>query len=220
MNILAFHRSSVVDEWIERARVADIVQVARNLQPRLRRAGAEWVGPCPRGCAREDGFAIAPRKGVFVCRPSGAGGDVIAMVMHALGRDFNEACAHIVGRRRPAPQVLSFNETLRRQRTDAEHTAAAERRRAESDADEEAERILKRKIAAGIWASSYSLQGSIGENHFAARGLDASVLLELRFHPRLEHWFGGGCLPAVVARVTSKDGDFLGVHATFLTQEG
>jgi hypothetical protein len=218
MNILAFYRRSVVDEWIARARVADIVEVARNLQPRLRRAGAEWVGPCPSGCAHEDGFAVAPRKGVFICRPSGAGGDVIAMVMHALGREFNEACAYIVGHRRPALQVLSFDETLRLQ-TNAEHTVAAERRRAESGAAEEAERIRKRKIAARICENSAPL-GSIGRSYFARRGLNAFAFHELRFHPRLEHWFGGGCLPAVIARVTSKDGDFLGVHATFLTEEG
>jgi hypothetical protein len=219
MNILAFYRSSVVDEWIEGARVADIVEVARNLQPRLRRAGAEWVGPCPSGCAREDGFAVAPRKGVFICRPSGAGGDVIAMVMHALGCEFNEACAYIVGHRRPALEVLSFEETLRRQKADAEHTAAAERRRAESGATEEAERIRKRKIAARIWENADPL-GPTAKSYLARRGLNASAFHELRFHPRLEHWFGGGCMPAVIARVTSKDGDFLGVHATFLTEEG
>jgi hypothetical protein len=157
---------------------------------------------------------------VFVCRPSGAGGDVIAMVMHALGRDFNEACAYIVGHRRPALQVLSFEETLRLQKTNAEHAATAERRRAESGASEEAERILKRKIAARIWENSNPLKGSLGESYFAWRGLDAVVFQELRFHPRLEHWFGGGCMPAIVARVTAKNEVFLGVHATFLTEEG
>ena len=64
------------------------------------------------------------------------------------------------------------------------------------------------------------LSGSIGERYFVGRGLDPAAFPELRFHPRLEHWFGGGCMPAVVARVTSSAGEFLGVHATFLTEDG
>jgi hypothetical protein len=220
MNVLAFYGGSAVNEWIGRAREADIVEVARRLQPRLRRVGIEWVGPCPSGCAREDGFAVAPRKRVFTCRPSGAGGDVIAMVMHSLACDFKDACAFIVGRGRPSPRVLPFNETLRRQRSCAERAASTERRGTVSDAPEEAERILKRNIAAGIWERSVPVSGSIGESSFVRRGLDPAAFHELRFHPCLEHWFGGGCMPAVVAQVTSGDGDFLGVHATFLTEDG
>ena len=142
------------------------------------------------------------------------------MVMHALGCDFNDACAFIVGQGRPSLTVLPFNETLRRQRSCAERAAEAERRRAESDAAEEAERLLRRNIAAQIWESSGPLSGSIGERYFCLRGLDAAAFKELRFHPRLEHWFGGGCMPAVVAQVTSYAGEFLGVHATFLTEDG
>jgi len=220
MNIVSFYPTSAAHDWIERARASEIVEVARKLQPHLRRAGAEWVGPCPRGCAREDGFAVSARKGVFICRPSGIGGDVITMVMHARGCDFNGACAYVVGQERPSLEVLSFDETLRRQKLLAEKAAEAERRRSEFDAAEEAERSLKRKIASEIWENSGPLNGSIGEGYFARRGIGPIAFTELRFHPRLEHWLGGGVMPALVARVTCNDGNFLGVHATFLMEDG
>ena len=220
MNIVSFYPASAAHDWIERARASEIVEVARKLQPHLRRAGAEWVGPCPRGCAREDGFAVSARKGVFICRPSGVGGDVITMVMHARGCDFNGACAYVVGEERPSSEVRSFDETLRRQKVLAEKASKAERRRAEVDAAEEAERSLKRKIASEIWENSGPLNGSIGEGYFARRGIGPIAFTELRFHPRLEHWLGGGVMPALVARVTCNDGNFLGVHATFLMEDG
>ena len=142
------------------------------------------------------------------------------MVMHARGCDFNGACAYVVGQERPSLEVLSFDETLRRQKLLAEKAAEAERRRSEFDAAEEAERSLKRKIASEIWGNSGPLNGSIGEGYFARRGIGPLAFSELRFHPRLAHWLGGGVMPALVARVTCKDGKFLGVHATFLMGDG
>jgi hypothetical protein len=88
------------------------------------------------------------------------------------------------------------------------------------DAAEEEERALKRNIAADISESSGPLNRSRGESYLVRRGIGPVAFTELRFHPRLEHWLGGGFMPALVARVTSKDGDFLGIHATFLTEDG
>ena len=221
MNILSFYPASAAHDWIERARTADIVEIARKLQPHLRRAGAEWVGPCPRGCAREDGFAVSARKGVFICRPSGVGGDVITMVMHARGCDFNGACAYVVGQERPTLEVRSFDETLRRQKILAKNAAEAERRRAEVDAAEEVERSFKRKIAAGDLGELRPSQlGRSARATLARRGIGPVTFTELRFHPRLNIGLGGGVMPALVARVTCNDGDFLGVHATFLMGDG
>src|SRR5271155_3496520 len=76
---------------IEEARAADITVVADRLQLKLRRSGRERVGACPAGCADEDGFSIEPKKQVFLCRPSNARGNVVAMVMHAQGFGFLDA---------------------------------------------------------------------------------------------------------------------------------
>jgi hypothetical protein len=79
------------------ARAASILAVAQRYSG-LTRDGRDWHGPCPAGCAREDGFVVTPdfqrhdgRLGQFLCRPSGATGDVIDLVQHAEGVDFNEA---------------------------------------------------------------------------------------------------------------------------------
>ena len=64
MNARAFRGSPALEHWIAGARAANIVGIARQLQPQMRRVGTEWVGPCPSGCARDDGFAVTSRKGV------------------------------------------------------------------------------------------------------------------------------------------------------------
>ena len=220
MNALTFQNSPAVGDWIERARAADIVDVARRLQPRLRRIGANWAGPCPRGCARDDGFAITPRRRLFICRPSGAAGNIIAMVMHAISCGFNEACAHINGEARPGFEVLSFGETLRRQKERAAHIAELERRRAEESAIESARKAFKLTAALETGEASLPLEGGLGEAYFSSRGIVGVSAPALRFHPHLRHWLGGGHMPAIVARVSAVGGDFLGIHATFLTEDG
>ena len=72
------------DLW-EEAKHADILEVAARLGAKLKRGGPHWSGPCPRGCARHDGFIITPAKTIFLCRPSGATGDAVNMAEHVLG---------------------------------------------------------------------------------------------------------------------------------------
>ena len=116
MNILSFYPTSAAHDWIERARAAKIVEIERKLQPHLRRAGAEWVGPCPKVARGKTASPFLPAKTFSSRRPSGIGGDVITMVMHARGCDFNGACAYVIGQERPSLEVRSFDETLRRQK--------------------------------------------------------------------------------------------------------
>ena len=56
--------------------------------------------------ASYDGFAVSPRKQLFVCRPSGTGGDLIAMTMHCLGTDFKGAVEYITGGPRPGSRAV------------------------------------------------------------------------------------------------------------------
>ena len=65
----------------------DILGVARNLGARLKRAGGEWVGPCP-VCGGTDRFAINPSKGLWNCRGCGRGGDAIDLGRHVTGASF------------------------------------------------------------------------------------------------------------------------------------
>jgi hypothetical protein len=82
---------------VERARRADILGAAQRLGARLKKAGRWWIGPRPIGCAKDDGFVINPGKQVFICRPSGAKGDVIALAQHILGGSFVKTLEFING---------------------------------------------------------------------------------------------------------------------------
>jgi DNA primase len=83
-----------LDAAIARARETDVLGVAERLGARLKKAGGEWVGPCPR-CGGLDRFAINARKRIFNCRRCGIGGDAIGMVEHFTGFSFVEAVQFI-----------------------------------------------------------------------------------------------------------------------------
>jgi phage/plasmid primase-like uncharacterized protein len=94
-------RSLSDDERIARARAADIADIASRVGARLKRVtSAEWAGPCP-ACGGEDRFSINVKGRVFNCRGS-RGGDVIALVEHALGLNFVEAVEFITGEKQIA----------------------------------------------------------------------------------------------------------------------
>ena len=88
------------DFWAD-ARGADILAVAERLNAKLKHTGADWIGACPNGCAKTDGFIVTPGKGIFLCRPSKATGDVIKMVAHVKGYSAIEAAEWITGQARP-----------------------------------------------------------------------------------------------------------------------
>jgi hypothetical protein len=89
--------SAAIEEAVlERARGANILSVAERLGVRLKKAGGELLGPCPR-CGGRDRFAVNPRKGVFNCRGCGVGGDAIRLVAHVTGSSFAETIEFIAG---------------------------------------------------------------------------------------------------------------------------
>ena len=185
------------DGLAQRARDVDILTVARGLQPKLKRSSSEWVGPCPLGCAQRDGFTINPEKQIFLCRPSGVAGDGIAMVQHALGVTFIEACKQITGEsHRPVPQPKPRNN----------HETDHARRMRES--------------GFAIWAAAAPIAQTVGEQYLRSRAIRCPLPTSLRFLAKLEHWPTRQVLPAIVARVSAVDGAFLGVHLTFLTTDG
>ena len=88
------------DHWAE-AKHADMLDLARRLGARLKKTAAyHWTGPCPLGCASKDGFVVSQKKG-FLCRPSGAHGDAVDMVMHIRGGTRKEALAYVTGKPLP-----------------------------------------------------------------------------------------------------------------------
>jgi putative DNA primase/helicase len=90
------------DDWVQRARAAPIQTEIEKRGIKLKRQGLERVGACPK-CGGDDRFAINAKKGVFNCRGCGIGGDVIQLVEHLDGVDFNTACTRLTGQ--PPPKA-------------------------------------------------------------------------------------------------------------------
>jgi CHC2 zinc finger len=81
---------------IEAARRVPIETVARQagIERTLHRAGAEFVGPCPK-CGGYDRFSINLAKQVWNCRKCDEGGDAIKLLMHCQGITFVDAVARL-----------------------------------------------------------------------------------------------------------------------------
>ena len=79
------------NEWIEQARNADFLGVARSFGVILKKSGtAEWIGPCP-VCGGDDRFSINVKKRVCNCRVCGLTGNVIAFTEGITGCGFIDA---------------------------------------------------------------------------------------------------------------------------------
>lgn len=202
------------EELVERARAADILEVATRLGAELKRHGTEHVGHCPAGCTTHgDGFAINVRKKVFTCRPSGAGGDAIALLSHAKGLDFKAAVAWLTGEEMakapPAPRP----------------------RAREADADQDAYREKEIAKAKSIWERGTPIvRDCPADLYLSERGLytlperSAAVL---RFAPSLPYWHARKGKdaeaihtgPAMLAAVTDGAGELVGCHVTYLNPD-
>jgi hypothetical protein len=216
-------------EWIERARSANIMVVAEELGIRLKKVAVnEFVGPCP-SCGGVDRFSINTRKSVFNCRGSDGGGDVIAMVEHATGCSFGEACERITGEARPdRTRDETLEERNRRLQANAERLAKARIREAEEAAAAKAKRTNDEMAIADILQRSTDIQGTHAEAYMNQRGLHPPkrLTLDLRFCSETEYWGtrdnGSGqttllaILPALVAVIRDFVGAVIGLSITYL----
>src|ERR1700757_4634935 len=89
------------ESWVAAARSVPIERELDRRGVKLKRAGVERIGPCPK-CGGDDRFSINVKKAVFNCRGCDIGGDVIALVVHLDGVDFNAACTLLAG---PPPKA-------------------------------------------------------------------------------------------------------------------
>jgi phage/plasmid primase-like uncharacterized protein len=87
---------SIAAADIERARAVRIEDEIARRDIKLKREGAELVGPCP-VCGGRNRFAVNTRKQVFNCRGCGTGGDVIKLMQFLDGCDFVSAIGTLVG---------------------------------------------------------------------------------------------------------------------------
>ena len=87
----------ITDDSIERIRdKAEVYdQVSRFLT--LKKAGTNWVAPCPFHEEKSASFTVNPAKGIYKCFGCGEGGDAIKFVMKSQRIDFIEAIRNIAG---------------------------------------------------------------------------------------------------------------------------
>jgi hypothetical protein len=165
---------------IERARCIPIDEEVARRGIKLRRVGAEMVGPCPH-CGGIDRFGVNVRKQIWNCRHCGVGGNVIALVQHLDGCDFRKAVATLTGERPekrvatllPLPGNLVAAEFDERRNLD---------------------------LADAIWRATQPL-GPEAIAYFNRRGIDIDAVPEhggLRFHQRHQ---------CIVGRFTTATGN-------------
>jgi DNA primase len=79
------------DPIVERVReAADIVQIIGE-HVKLKRAGADFRGPCPFHGGKNPNFSVSPRRGQYHCFKCGESGDVFSFLQKHLGMSFPDS---------------------------------------------------------------------------------------------------------------------------------
>lgn len=213
--------------WRTEASAIDLVSFINNQRGgKLKRAGHEWVGPCP-SCGGTDRFSINPNKKIFNCRGFG-GGDYIKAVEHVDDCDFMAACEAMTGYK---PEGLA--KTARRPRQQAQ--ARDERPEAPPAPPPagSAPRAAQGKSGGhlDLFASGVPVMGTHAEAYLAGRALNPSRdwLVDFRFVADLPYYgyetedadrpVGMGRFPAILAAIRNAEGAIIGVHRTYLDRD-
>jgi hypothetical protein len=114
------------EDELQQARTVPVLEIAERYGARLKKSGAELVGPCPH-CGGVDRFSIRPDKNIWNCRGCAKGGDAIALEVHLSGASFPEAVRTLIGqdarttnRRQPTPEEIRAREAREAERLRAE----------------------------------------------------------------------------------------------------
>ncbi len=188
------------DDRIAQARRVRVVDEIAVRGVKLVRSGGELVGPCP-ACGGDDRFSVNPRKNVFHCRKSGAGGDAIALVQYLDACDFLTAVETLAGTSERLPASPPPPAT---------------------DSDDNSYRKAEIGRARKIWDAAGDRH--VADRYLAWRKLAAPPGAKIRgqseqpFFTRMEdkrfrRIYTG---PAMVAAITGPDGRFTGAHITWI----
>lgn len=190
----AAHRGDPREAEAIRASVALSEIVGQSV--RLRQSGSQHIGCCPFHPDRTPSFVLCDRKGVFFCHGCGVTGDVFDFVRMRDNVDFAEA-------KRRLGSNWACDAPPRHRTEKSDHS--------------------NRQRAEAIWRDGRPIPGTLVEDYLRSRGLRLEALpaqLPLRFanvrHPET----GSRLHPALVAAAYGKEGEFLGIQRTFLTNDG
>lgn len=233
------------DDFVERAKSANILAVANAMGAKLRKVGgAEYSGPCPLGCCKTDGFGLNAQNGRFICHSGGAQGGVVDMVAHLKGldtkRDFIAICEAILDEDAPG------RSEPRQERDPAIDRERREERRDEDRAREKqvaAESAVKASKAQALFDSGIPIEGTLAHDYLEDwRGLDLRTFStrDLRFRNDMDYWGlpapgsadeqGNpldpdqktklGTFPCLLAAMRDLSGQIIGIKRTYLDRAG
>jgi hypothetical protein len=221
------------EAWRRRASDTDILKVAQGneIKAQLIKKSREWVGACPL-CGggsdtkgkkhKPDGFAVNPEKRVFNCRRGGAGGDVIAMVMHVREVPFLEACEIIIGEPPPARGSVITEGTRKKGEQLKEE---AEKRQSKIDKDDNIYRAREIRALRDIRDRRKPVADSSAEGYAAIRGLVFPPAPEGRGAPlgcveEMPYYLDKDTVvhrgPALAATIINGKRKFCGLHFTYI----
>jgi DNA primase len=178
--------SLIPDELIEQIRdSADLVEIIGEAV-QLKRAGADWRGPCPFHGGTHRNFAVIPKKGMFYCYVCHAAGDVFTYLMKRQGMDYPTAVREVArkagiaipergSREGPDPREPLFTAAA------AAQEWFASRLREDPEAGVARTYLTEREIpleTAGEQGLGYAPRGAALADAMKQLGLDERVLVE------------------------------------------
>jgi hypothetical protein len=87
--------------------------------------------------------------------------------------------------------------------------------------EENTEEEKKVLFAKSLWERSLPIEGTLAETYLRKhRQINCPLPSSLRFHPRLKHTLTEKYYPAMIAKVQDHQGNFLGIHRTYLESNG
>lgn len=203
-------------EWRERAESVPLLQAAQRFGAKLKRAGTEWVGPCPY-CNGRDRFAISTTKNKWHCRGHGGGSSTVSMVMHIANLGFKESIEALTGEPCPTGPARPLSEAELAER-DRRRIANEDAQRAR-EAQEMAREQDTREAAQRIWDAAKPIDGTLAQTYLYKRGIPPFKTDVLRFAERLPYP-GGTRVHALVGRVDDMAGDLCAVWRIYLSSDG
>lgn len=177
----------IPDELIEQVRdSASLVDIVGE-SVTLKRAGADWRGPCPFHGGTHRNFAVVPKKGLYYCYVCHAAGDVFTYLMKRFGMDYPTAVKEVARRvgitipERGAREGPDPREPLYGAMGVAEEWFAA-RLRDGADADHARRYLESRDIPLPV-AAEWGLGYAPTDRSFSAAmkqlGLDERILIDV-----------------------------------------
>lgn len=207
------------EAWKEKAEAVGLLAVAQMFGAKLKKTGAEFVGPCP-NCGGSDRLGLNPTKHKWHCRGHGGGHDTIGLAMHLGNLSFMQAIEQLTGEPPPNGPAKPLSDTEKAERNRRRlANDEAQRRRHEQEAAQDQN---TREFCARIWSECVPLAGTLAEKYLHLFHLPTPPMgwpLCLGFHPALQYP-GKGKMPALVARVDDVVGEITGVWREFIREDG